>query len=618
MQGININNNNNNQKDTMNVTYLDVTYHGEPGRISLQSDSMAFFAAASDQTIVIPWNSVGKLHTGAMKSTATGKEEYLLKIIMARGPDENFVFGMNQEPELDRIREDIQRLVKAYNSSHTHGSIMTPASGLMMMDHSSTNGSDTNSNMNNKIRSSSALVVPPPTTNDSRNNSLTSVISRGSVSMVSAAGSKQGNSKEQPFQDEESLLMSNHSARSKPHEITVMASDDDRSHRSGSTASTDHDSILSGSTTRSPVASPVRSSNTSSSNSNRNLSTRSHQNERDPETGLTRSSSKSIMMDPKASFQKDSADMPPLATYRLVPDQGRQMDSYIYPTKEVLPPKKMWHSKWFWLAMVFVALLLMGIGIGIGMLGINAANNNDKNQAPANEVVGMQDATIVPVPSSAPSEAPTMEATANATTDILNITNVVVASAQERPATPAPVVPPTFAPITRAPTTPLPTNAPTEPGCSGVPHGVAVNQRANAIVAGNYGGSTFCRASMISICKATEWIQFSKFTGTSSAWFVASAYDDSFCAADVEHKVRLEVPRGVDYDVHVYEYNSPIPHDSAMRGGEDGGAREVVISAKEVFGDILDVAFTYYIHVEYKSGASCEPWVLSISGHECL
>ncbi|CAB9513604.1 expressed unknown protein [Seminavis robusta] len=101
-------------KDTVNIMYLNVSFQG---MLLLQSHNMTYFAASGERKADIPWNGIGKLHTGAMKSSAAsdGKEEFLLKFIMAREGQEAFVFGMKDEEDLDRIRDDIQGLVKTFN-----------------------------------------------------------------------------------------------------------------------------------------------------------------------------------------------------------------------------------------------------------------------------------------------------------------------------------------------------------------------------------------------------------------------------------------------------------------------------------------------------------------------
>jgi hypothetical protein len=165
-----------------------------------------------------------------------------------------------------------------------------------------------------------------------------------------------------------------------------------------------------------------------------------------------------------------------------------------------------------------------------------------------------------------------------------------------------------------------PTSAPTESSniCDGIPHGQPVNSRDTAIEVGAFGGSPQCRANIVSICETTDWVQWSSFTGTGSVWFRATAIDDSFCHSRIEHLVSLLVPTGLDYDLHVYPYNSPVAQDAAITEGEDGELRTVTISTQDDVGIMYDDSYTYYIYVEYRSGASCQPWKLDIQGHQCL
>lgn len=170
-----------------------------------------------------------------------------------------------------------------------------------------------------------------------------------------------------------------------------------------------------------------------------------------------------------------------------------------------------------------------------------------------------------------------------------------------------------------APTSATPTSAPTlapskaaVEGCDGIAHSDAKNDRATAIDAGSFGGSSQC-AVPFSSCQGTEWVPFRLDSGTTAAWFTGMALENSVCSAEVEHRVRLTVPSNVDYDLHVYRSGSDIPYGSSTSGS--GVDEEVVISLSDnAFAfDYLE----YYILVESRSGSSCRPWTLEISGHQC-
>jgi hypothetical protein len=123
---------------------------------------------------------------------------------------------------------------------------------------------------------------------------------------------------------------------------------------------------------------------------------------------------------------------------------------------------------------------------------------------------------------------------------------------------------------------------------------------------------------MLSICEPADWVQWSTFTGTGSVWFKATAVDDSFCHSRIEHLVVLHMATGLDFDLNVYPYNSPVAQDAASTEGEGGELRTVTVSKGEEFGVMWDDSYTYYVHVESRSGGSCQPWKLEIHGHQCL
>ena len=291
----------------------------------------------------------------------------------------------------------------------------------------------------------------------------------------------------------------------------------------------------------------------------------------DPEAAMSTFKDVSLS-EPKTVKEGDPSFYPPIATYTMVPEQPTN------PVKEVERKKKIWQSIWFWLALCLIALLLLGIGIGIG-IGSSSRSSTTSN-ASTTTAAGLSEATTSPP----------------------------IASAFEVAATSTSV--PT------ATSTSAPTSAPTREtaGCNGVAHADAQNDRTTSIDAGFFGGSSQCRANIISSCQGTEWVPFSLYSGTTTAWFTAIAFEDSFCIADVEHRVKLTVPSGVDYDLHVYRSGSASPYDSSTN---DSGVDEEVVVA----GDDQDMtvdSFTYYIMVEYRSGSSCTPWTLEISGHQCL
>jgi len=304
----------------------------------------------------------------------------------------------------------------------------------------------------------------------------------------------------------------------------------------------------------------------------------------DPEVGSTYSVDKTTRV-PKAEAY-DTMERPHhVATFTLVPDeQPVQVDAY-HPSNDkvlVLPvakgEKSMWRSKWFWLSVVLIALLLLGIGIGIG---IRMAGDSVR-EVPVTTVSGLEDTVGSTATNGTMTEVPTALPT-----------EPIIMQAMERP-------------------TDTPTDTEELPGCDGIPFGDSYNDRATAISAGSFGGSNVCGL----FCGSTNWVLFNTYTGNSNAWFQAAAYEDSLCVADLEHRLKLTVPPGVNYNLHVYKGNSMVPQDSSFSGGDTGVVEEVIVTNADV--PFSDESFVYTIEVEYVSGESCEPWTLDFFGHTCM
>jgi hypothetical protein len=88
--------------------------------------------------------------------------------------------------------------------------------------------------------------------------------------------------------------------------------------------------------------------------------------------------------------------------------------------------------------------------------------------------------------------------------------------------------------------------------------------------------------------------------------------DSEACGATVEHRIDLDVPSGVDYDLYVYKRCGTLYSSSA---GGTGSDESVTVSASDGFG--RDDSFDYFIEVRYFSGETCSPWTLEVFGHNC-
>jgi hypothetical protein len=145
-------------------------------------------------------------------------------------------------------------------------------------------------------------------------------------------------------------------------------------------------------------------------------------------------------------------------------------------------------------------------------------------------------------------------------------------------------------------------------GCE-VRHADVADACASPVDAGVFDGDSLCGFG----CPSNgDWNEFHRLTGTSSAWFKARANEDSTCGGSIEHRVRLEVPEGIDYDLFVHRpCGTVVGRSIAGRGMDD----QVTVSQSD---DIArSDAFDYWVEVRYIGGSSCEPWALIFEGHDC-
>lgn len=145
-------------------------------------------------------------------------------------------------------------------------------------------------------------------------------------------------------------------------------------------------------------------------------------------------------------------------------------------------------------------------------------------------------------------------------------------------------------------------------GCE-VNHATVSGSCPGATDLGTYDGDRSCGF----ICGSnTAWDNFANATGRTSAWYQARVREDSSCSTSIEHRIRLTVPAGVDYDLYVYR---PCGTLVTFSDAGTGIPEQVTISSTDDGG--TDDSFTYFIEVRYFSGASCSQWTLSLDGHDC-
>lgn len=537
-------------KDPVKIVYLDVAFQGEEGgRLALRSRSMTFFSEQGERKGNVAWNSIAKVHTGAVKNAT--EEKYLLKIL--NNNHQSLTFHMKNEADLDSIRGDIQDCIKAYKelASDPDQKPSTGAEDNSLTDFPRFVSEDesTRSALTRNVGS-----VQEPTR---------SVNTRSIVGSSRSLASRHTTSPSQRTMEGGGSLAYSKKHHSMKGDVMV-----DEDIDASTIASTNAGSVLAGD----------------------GISLR------DVEEGAPCNKSHRSLQ-PTKTFNEDDY-VAPVATFHLVPEEKpANFNGYYIPHEMIPRKKKCWRSKWLLLALLLIGLLLLGMGIGMGMM----SSKNKRLEGQANAVVGQEDSTGSDGPIDIDAESPT---------DAPSINEFV--AAMERTSSPTSVQ--TFIP-SMAPS-PLPTLAPTIDACKRVGHAQAMNTRKDAYEAGTFGGSSYCRASIVTLCEYTEWVPFNTFQGVGDAWFIASALEDSFCVADVEHQIQLRVPEGVDYDLHVYKTMSGVAYDSSTLFGTNGRMETVVVSADDK--NLSDQSFGYKVHVEFKEGSSCEPWTVQFFGHQCL
>lgn len=146
-------------------------------------------------------------------------------------------------------------------------------------------------------------------------------------------------------------------------------------------------------------------------------------------------------------------------------------------------------------------------------------------------------------------------------------------------------------------------------GCE-VDHAAVVGSCVPVDNVGTFEGDTRCGP----FCPGnTIWNLFGARTGKSSAWFRARVREASSCPTSIQHRIRLSVPDGVDFDLYIYR-SCGVPVSSST--GSAGVDEEIIITQTE--NNASDDSFDYYVEVRFTAGASCTPWSLTFEGHDCV
>ncbi len=142
-------------------------------------------------------------------------------------------------------------------------------------------------------------------------------------------------------------------------------------------------------------------------------------------------------------------------------------------------------------------------------------------------------------------------------------------------------------------------------------HGDTVGACGGGTNAGTYDGDRECGF----VCGGnTGWDNFATFTRRTDHWFRARVREDSSCSADIEHRIRLAVPSGIDYDLYVYRSCGGSPVATSRNRG-NGLNESVIVRENESSGSSDD--FDYFVHVVYVGGQTCSNYTIRFDGHNC-
>lgn len=112
-------------------------------------------------------------------------------------------------------------------------------------------------------------------------------------------------------------------------------------------------------------------------------------------------------------------------------------------------------------------------------------------------------------------------------------------------------------------------------------------------------------------CCSGVFTAFASQSGRTSKWFRAQAQDcsSSQCGSALTHRVSLQSPPGVDYDLYVYSDCSTLIGSSTMG---TGALDQIVVSRADQGGS--SDSFTYWVEVRHVAGSSCSNWQLTDEG----
>lgn len=151
--------------------------------------------------------------------------------------------------------------------------------------------------------------------------------------------------------------------------------------------------------------------------------------------------------------------------------------------------------------------------------------------------------------------------------------------------------------------------------CDGKPDcEVSLGAYSNTCGTATYLGTACGDSASGALCPETDYAFFTSRAGRGSAWFRIHMEECSDCCAYLQHRYRLTMPEGVDYDLYAYSACGGRLEASSTNGA--GQADEVTPFFNDVcLGggyDGLDIL----IEIRHVSGESCGNWTLQVENRE--
>lgn len=104
-----------------------------------------------------------------------------------------------------------------------------------------------------------------------------------------------------------------------------------------------------------------------------------------------------------------------------------------------------------------------------------------------------------------------------------------------------------------------------------------------------------------------------QFSGTDEAFLKVVLQEVSTATSDVTGRIDLDVPDGVDFDLHVY--CQTCGSGAIMSSSEHpAGMRDTVLFRARDVAYVNDDQ-TVYVEVKFKSATTCAPWKVTVTGH---